>query len=90
MGVFWDLPRTFVAPKNPRNAEAKCQSGAEWPTLAKLNEELFPYPWSHNKEFNAYLSDDSPFTIPRKKHVRNLVWGNGTENMARRVSSRQL
>jgi len=25
-----------------------------------------------------------------KKHVRNLFWGNGTENMARRVLSRQL
>ena len=25
-----------------------------------------------------------------KKHVRNLFWGNGTENTARRVSSRQL
>jgi hypothetical protein len=24
-----------------------------------------------------------------KKHVRNLFWGNGTENTARRVSSRQ-
>jgi hypothetical protein len=36
----------------------------KWPTLAKLNKELFPYPWSHNKEFNAYLSDDSPSTIP--------------------------
>jgi hypothetical protein len=36
----------------------------KWPTLAKLNEELFPYPWSHNKEFNAYLSNDSPSTIP--------------------------
>ncbi len=36
----------------------------KWPTLAKLNEELFPYPWSHNKEFNAYLSGDSPSMIP--------------------------
>ncbi len=26
----------------------------------------------------------------RKKHVRNLFWGNGTENTARRVSSWQL
>ncbi len=26
----------------------------------------------------------------RKKHVRNLFWENGTENTARRVSSRQL
>ena len=25
-----------------------------------------------------------------KKHVRNLFWGNGTENTARRVSSQQL
>ncbi len=36
----------------------------KWPTLAELNKELFPYPWSHNKEFNAYLSNDSPSTIP--------------------------
>jgi hypothetical protein len=26
----------------------------------------------------------------RKKHIRNLVWGNETEDTARRVSSRQL
>jgi hypothetical protein len=36
----------------------------KWPTLAKLNKELFPYPWSYNKEFNEYLSNDSPSTIP--------------------------
>jgi hypothetical protein len=36
----------------------------KWPTLAKLNKELFPYPWSHNKGFNAYLSNNSPSTIP--------------------------
>jgi hypothetical protein len=34
------------------------------PTLVKLNKELFPYPWSHKEEFNAYLSNDSPSTIP--------------------------
>jgi hypothetical protein len=34
------------------------------PTLAELNEKLFPYPWSHNKEFNAYHSGDSPSMIP--------------------------
>jgi hypothetical protein len=37
-----------------------------WSTLAELNEELCPYPWSHNKEFNQYLSkdDDSLCTVP--------------------------
>jgi hypothetical protein len=30
------------------------------------------------------------FRSRRKKHVWNLFWGNGTENTARRVSSRQL
>ncbi len=28
MGVFWELSRTFVAPKNAQNAETKRQSGA--------------------------------------------------------------
>ena len=32
----------------------------------------------------------SPDLFIWKKHVRNLFRGNGTENMARRVSSRQL
>jgi hypothetical protein len=31
----------------------------KWPTLAELNEELCPYPWSHNKKFNPYLPGDS-------------------------------
>jgi hypothetical protein len=26
-----------------------------WPTLAKLNKDLFPYPWSFGKEFNAHF-----------------------------------
>ncbi len=30
-----------------------------WPTLAELNDELCPYPWSHNEEFNRYLSEDA-------------------------------
>ena len=30
-----------------------------WPTLAKLNGKLCPYPWSHNEEFNQYLSKDA-------------------------------
>jgi hypothetical protein len=34
-----------------------------WPTMAELNEELFPYPWSHNEEFNELLSDESSSTI---------------------------
>ncbi len=30
-----------------------------WPTLAELNNELCPYPWSHNEEFNQYLSGNA-------------------------------
>jgi hypothetical protein len=30
-----------------------------WPTLAKLNEDLFPYPWSFGKEFNANLTGNT-------------------------------
>jgi hypothetical protein len=30
-----------------------------WPTLAELNNELCPYPWSHNEEFNQYLYEDA-------------------------------
>jgi hypothetical protein len=37
LGVFWELPRTFVPPKNARNAETKRQSGAvPIPLLALL------------------------------------------------------
>jgi hypothetical protein len=35
----------------------------KWPTMAELNEELFPYPWSHNEEFNELLSEDESSTI---------------------------
>ena len=31
----------------------------KWSTLAELNKELCPYPWSHNEEFNPYLPGDS-------------------------------
>ena len=31
----------------------------QWPTLAELNNELCPYPWSHNEEFNQYLSGNA-------------------------------
>ncbi len=56
-------------PPNPFRVSANFLSTNEaltfkWPTLAELNEELFPYPWSHNKEFNAYLSGNSPSMIP--------------------------
>ncbi len=30
----------------------------QWPTLAELNDKLCPRPWSHNEEFNQYLSGD--------------------------------
>jgi hypothetical protein len=30
-----------------------------WPTLAELNNKQCPYPWSHNEEFNRYLSEDA-------------------------------
>jgi hypothetical protein len=30
-----------------------------WPTLAKLNEELFPYPWSFGEEFDANLTSNT-------------------------------
>jgi hypothetical protein len=33
--------------------------GFQWPTLTELNKELFPYPWSHNKEFSEYLSKET-------------------------------
>jgi hypothetical protein len=37
----------------------------KWPTTAELNEELFPYPWSHNEEFSELLSDDpSSIIVP--------------------------
>ena len=33
--------------------------------MAELNEELFPYPWSHNEEFNDLLSEDlSSIVVP--------------------------
>jgi len=31
----------------------------KWQTLAELNEDICPYPWSHNEEFNEYLSGKS-------------------------------
>ncbi len=34
-----------------------------WPTMAELNEELFPYPWSHNEEFSEVLSGEPSATI---------------------------
>ena len=30
-----------------------------WQTLAELNDKLCPYPWSHNEEFNQYLSGNA-------------------------------
>ncbi len=30
-----------------------------WPTLAELNEDLFPYPWSYGKEFDGTLIGDT-------------------------------
>jgi hypothetical protein len=30
-----------------------------WPTLAELNDKLCLYPWSHNEEFNQYLSGNA-------------------------------
>ena len=35
----------------------------KWPTMAELNEELFPYPWSHNEIFSEFLSDKPSSTI---------------------------
>ena len=35
----------------------------KWPTMAELNEELFPYPWSCNEEFSKFLSDELSSTI---------------------------
>ncbi len=35
-----------------------------WPTLAKLNEDLFPYPWSFGKEFDAHLIGNAATPSP--------------------------
>jgi hypothetical protein len=36
-----------------------------WPTLAELNDELCPYPCSHNEEFNQYISEDGAWLLHR-------------------------
>jgi hypothetical protein len=43
LGVFWELPRTFVAPKNARNAETKRQSGAGQGTVIRILREERTY-----------------------------------------------
>ncbi len=35
-----------------------------WPTLAKLNKDLFPYPWSFGEEFDAHLIGDTATPSP--------------------------
>ena len=35
-----------------------------WPSLSELNEEITPFPWSNDGEFQRYLADDSLATLP--------------------------
>ncbi len=35
-----------------------------WPSLSELNDDLFPFPWSSEKERHHYLSGDSISTLP--------------------------
>jgi hypothetical protein len=58
-------------PPNPFRVSANFVTTSDalafrWPTLAELNDELCPYPWSYNEEFNQYISedDDSLRTVP--------------------------
>jgi hypothetical protein len=51
-------------PPTPFNIPAQYMTanqtlGFQWPTLAELKDEPFLYPWSHNKEFNEYLSKET-------------------------------
>ncbi len=46
-------------------------------------------PQGHTEDAAACNANLEPLDVAGK-HVRNLVWGNGTENTARRVLSRQL
>jgi hypothetical protein len=55
---------TGFTPPNPFCVDANFITSTDalifrWPTLAELNEELCPYPWSHNEEFNQYFSSDA-------------------------------
>jgi hypothetical protein len=45
---------------------AQIQPGNDfhWPSLSELNEELTPFPWSNDGEFQRYLADDSLATLP--------------------------
>jgi hypothetical protein len=58
-------------PPNPFRVSANFVTTSDalafrWHTLAELNDELCPYPWSYNEEFNQYISedDDSLRTVP--------------------------
>ena len=53
---------------------------------SSLNEKKY---FSHRRFFRTEKWHGKEL-VCWKKHVRNLFWGNGTENRARRVSSRQL
>jgi hypothetical protein len=39
-------------------------SDFHWPSLSKLNDDLFPFPWSSEEERHLYLSGDSISTHP--------------------------
>jgi hypothetical protein len=60
-------------PPNPFRVSANFVTTSDaltfrWPTLTELNDKLCPYSWSwsHNEEFNQYISedDDSLRTVP--------------------------
>ena len=57
--------------------------------LKKWMSILNPY-WTNTRQASKHtLIFSNLSSVPWKKHVRDLFWGNGTENTARRVLSRQ-
>ncbi len=45
---------------------AQIQPGRDfhWPSLSELNEEITPFPWLNDDEFQCYLADDSFAVLP--------------------------
>ena len=35
-----------------------------WPSLSELNDEIAPFPWASNEEYERYMSRDSVSTLP--------------------------
>jgi hypothetical protein len=35
-----------------------------WPSLSELNDEIAPFPWASDEEYERYMSGDSVSTLP--------------------------